>query len=848
MSEPAVWRAEGIYVHRLRVCDVGDGLVDVVGSLASSAVHIALKVSAEASTLAHRFAGCGPGSIVVADQDAAVVAADDGSLAYGWDRGEGATFEEWWFGDLWRRGVGPKLVAVAAMGVAPTLPARVANRAQYVSLDGDGDTEGLMEFLRAQAQIRIAGALPAVDRSPGWFLAIETASHGESAVNASLLASGSGTVGVRGELEDRVGTEGRFILAAGAYGTASDGMIRALPGPDWSALIAEPDASCRRVLDLHTGLLAREPLDGHLRTVRFASLARPGVLALRAASSRHGVRWEPALAEPSVDLGLAAAHRWVADESGSCVWAETVSDRSTVTAAAGQRTWTGRDDEGLERLVAVRSGDDTQRQEACDLLAEAQAVGFDRLLDEHRQAWARRWAQADIEVDGDPDTQLALRFALFHLLSCASTAGEAAVGARGLTGLAYAGHVFWDTDVFVLPALAAVLPEAARSVLEYRLRRLPVSRQNASDRGLPGARFAWESADIGGDVTPGWTRDLEGRVVPIHTGEHAEHINADVAWAVHHYLEWTGDHGLLDGGGVELVVETARYWLARIRADGNGRGHLYGVVGPDEYHEVVDDNAYTNNLARWHLRWAAELVGGRGDHAEAAQFEAAAASLVDGYDPTFGCHEQFAGFWALEPVIVSEIADPPVAADVLLGRERTRRAQVIKQPDVLMLHHLLPESCPPGSLTTDLAFYLPRIAHGSSLSPAICAALVARDGRPDDAMELLDLAARLDLDDLTATTAGGLHLATMGGLWQAVVYGFAGIRPGPGGLHVDPHLPSRWNELRVRVHFRGEPVHITVGHDLVEVDASHPVPVSIGGRALQAPAQARYGRPERSRR
>jgi trehalose/maltose hydrolase-like predicted phosphorylase len=299
--------------------------------------------------------------------------------------------------------------------------------------------------------------------------------------------------------------------------------------------------------------------------------------------------------------------------------------------------------------------------------------------------------------------------------------------------------------------------------------------------------------------------------VPVATGALAEHINSDVAWAVLHHATWTGDRAVLNGRGRELVTETAAYWAARIRLDDRGRGHIDDVIGPDEYHVRVDDNAYTNGMVAWHLHRAADLVAVDGRPGTARRWRSLAEALVDGYDPRTGRHEQFAGYSELEPVLVRDVAPPPVAADLLLGHDRVQRTQLVKQPDVLMLHHLLPDHVPAGSLAADLDHYLPRTAHGSSLSPAICASLLARAGRPEEAVELFQLAARLDLDDLTGTTAGGLHLATMGGLWQAVVTGFAGLRVVDGRLRADPHLPRRWRRLRIRLFHRGEPLVITVG-------------------------------------
>src|SRR5918911_1002983 len=249
-------------------------------------------------------------------------------------------------------------------------------------------------------------------------------------------------------------------------------------------------------------------------------------------------------------------------------------------------------------------------------------------------------------------------------------------------------------------------------MLEYRIRRLPAARRLAAARGRAGARFPWESAADGSEVTPDWAPDLEGRLVRILTGEMEEHIVADVAWAACRYADWTGDRALLHGAGLPLVVDTARYWPSRVRLDGDGAAHIDGVIGPDEYHEGVDDNAFTNVMARWHLRRGAALLereGGSGAE-EARAWRRLADALVDGYDRHSGVYRQFAGF--------DEVA--------------------------------------PGSLGPNLAFYGPRTAHGSSLSPAVHAALLARDGQPEQALELFRLACRLDLDDLTGTSAGGL--------------------------------------------------------------------------------------------
>ncbi|MGC9669787.1 glycosyl hydrolase family 65 protein [Planosporangium sp. 12N6] len=624
--------------------------------------------------------------------------------------------------------------------------------------------------------------------APEWSVAVEGFDPHRERVHESLLTLADGRLGTRGSplVGDRATTPGVFL--AGCY--VGEGAATELARlPSWSRLAGgEEIRPHRRTLDLRAGVLYE---DGPLASVRFSSLARPGTVAMR-------VYGDPALLPPGGETTV----------------------RGPVSVAFRDR----RHGTVFERIGAYDPNPGVAEAAA----AAADAVGFDRLLGEHREAWARRWQEAEVVVDGDPDLQYAIRFALFHLMASVGGQGEAAVGARGLTGPAYRGHVFWDSDVFVLPFLAATHPGSARAMLEYRARRLPAAGALARRRGRAGARFPWESAADGDDVTPTSARLPTGELISVRTGEWEEHIVADVAWATASYLDWTGDAAFAAGAGRDLLVETARYWASRVRLDRYGRAHIDTVTGPDEYHEPVDDNAYTNVMARWNLRRAAALDGI--GSTERAAWLALADALVDGYDARTGVYEQSTGFSGLEPIVIAELTARPVAADLLLGTERIKQTQILKQPDVLMLHHLVPDQVAPGSLPPNLDFYEPRTAHGSSLSPAVHAALLARVGRFDSALEWLRVAARIDLDDRTGTTAGGLHLATMGGLWQALAFGFAGVRPTQRHLVVDPRLPPQWNALELGLRYQGQPFRLRVEPGGVEIDSDALQLRQAGGR------------------
>jgi trehalose/maltose hydrolase-like predicted phosphorylase len=666
------------------------------------------------------------------------------------------------------------LVPAAAQATAVSVGAEPTGTPRGVIALGGGP-DAFLELLEDQLERRRRGDVPELDPDPDWTLTVDGFDPQLARVHESWLTVADGRVGVRGAPPlSHPGSEGAIFVAGRYEGEGPETMLKTFD--DWPGLPGElpVDALLRRRLDLRSGLLRADLAlpEGPLSLLQLASLARPGTVALRAVG--------PTALVPGRHL-----------------------DRYHVY------------------------GDEDADREA--QLAEASCAGFERLLIEHRQAWARRWERADVVIEGDPDLQRAVRFNLFHLMASAADRGEAAVGARGLSGPGYRGHAFWDSDVFVLPFLAATHPAAARAMLEYRIRRLPAAIEQARRLGRRGARFPWESAADGIDVTPRAARDRSGRLVRIRTGELEEHIVADVAWAAACYLDWTGDEVFAAGPGRDLLIETARYWASRIRLDRNGEGHIYGVIGPDEYHEPVDDNAYTNVMARWNLRRAAGVAEAPADERET--WLALADCLVDGYDEETGLYEEFAGFFGLEPLRIADIAPRrPISADLLLGPERVDGAQIVKQADVLMLDHLVPEEVEAGSLLANLQFYEPRTAHGSSLSPAIHASVFARAGFLPEAVAALRLAARLDLDDLTGTTAGGLHLAAMGGVWQALVFGFAGIRPRGDVLEVDPRLPNEWRALELRLSFRGSSVCVRIAHDGVTTDADPPIPVNIRAR------------------
>ena len=642
----------------------------------------------------------------------------------------------------------------------------------------------------------------------------------------------------------------------------------------------------RRVLDMSQGIVFRywRQRDRvgrtvRVRTARFASLADRAVMVLRAEASPEDfcgrLVWEACVGLSNAGGPVYEASLTSLDGTGFVVRTKgrkggghtlAVSTKPAIGSPVMRYLEQSRDVIGgrldrdepatIDRIAVVRSSASRPpaTRSALDTLEQAERAGFDQLLARHVEAWRERWADTAISVGGDPKAELALRFSSYHMMATAHPDKESvSVGARGLSGLSYFNHVFWDTEIFVVPFFIYTHPETARTLLAYRYRNLDGARRKARDMGHKGALFPWESADKGVETTPPYGIGAHGEMIPILSGLLEHHISADVGWAAWEYWKCTGDDDFLEHMGVELLLETARFWVSRASRDELGRYHIPMVVGPDEYHEGVDDNAYTNVLARYNIEraldayaWLSERAPDRaavlGERlgltpAELTSWRIVAGALVDGFDPATGLYEQFDGFYEMDDVDPAALAARPMAADLLLGREVTLKSKVVKQADVVMLCHVLPDEIPPDVALANLRYYEPITSHGSSLSPGIHAALAARLGDVRLAVEAFRMAAEVDLSDNMGNAARGLHMATMGGVWQAAVMGFGGVRRHDEALVLDPHLPEDWTSLSFALRFRGARLRVSVRPgelDVTIVDV--PATVVIGRRTRRLEA------------
>jgi trehalose/maltose hydrolase-like predicted phosphorylase len=495
----------------------------------------------------------------------------------------------------------------------------------------------------------------------------------------------------------------------------------------------------------------------------------------------------------------------------------------TWRAAAGQAV-------RLQRLVALTRSAVAETDPAAgarSTLDDALRLGWSGLVGEHEAAWANRWRCSDVEIDGDPAAQQALRFAAYHLNSAANPTDEhVSIGARALTGEDYRGHVFWDTEIFLLPFYVLTWPEAARSLLMYRFHTLDGARAKATRMGWRGALYAWESADTGAEATPEQVIGPDRKVIDVLCGRQEQHISADVAYAVWHYWLATADEGFLLEAGAEILLETGRFWASRAEPGDDGRRHIRGVIGPDEYHQGIDDNAYTNVMARWNIRRAldvASLLRTRWperwnslssrlglDGAELKQWLAVADTMATGFDANTGLFEQFTGFFGLEQIDLTTYAGRSVPMDVVLGRERTGGSQIVKQADVVALLALLPDEFPVGAGAINFRYYEPRCGHGSSLSRAMHGLVAARLGETEKALHYFRDAAAIDLADTHVAIGGGVHIGALGGVWQMAVLGFAGLSLRDGGLAIDPSMPAAWRSFGFVIQWRGRRVRFCI--------------------------------------
>ena len=478
-------------------------------------------------------------------------------------------------------------------------------------------------------------------------------------------------------------------------------------------------------------------------------------------------------------------------------------------------------------------------------LDHAMAEGFDALARAQREYLDEFWDRADVRIEGDLAVQQAVRWNLFQLAQATFRTDGSGVPAKGLTGRGYDGHYFWDVEIYVQPFLAYTHPEIARRLLTFRYGMLDAARHHANVIGERGALFPW--------------RTIDGREASGHyqTSTAQYHINAAVMYALRHYVELTGDGDALKEFGAEILVETARLWMSLgFYSARDGRFHLHGVTGPDEYSVIVDDSVYTNLMASENLEYAARVVddlrsenpaayddlvdrvGLRSDEPD-AWLRAARAMFVP-FDEALGIHPQDVDFLDQEPWDFEQT--PPDSYPLLLHYHPLvlKRHQVVKQADVVLAMFLLRERFTEKQHRANFLYYEPITTADSSLSHAIECIIAADIGDDTLARDHFEYGLLMDLANWAGNAEDGVHIASAGGVWLALVYGFAGLRDAGGQLNFVPHLSASWTQLAFALSVRGQVVEVELTYVAItfRLREGEPLEIEVRGR----PVELRAGR------
>jgi alpha,alpha-trehalose phosphorylase len=706
----------------------------------------------------------------------------------------------------------------------------------------------------------------------GWQIAESGLAAERLGAAESIFAVGNGYVGVRGAPEQGAPAHDAGVVLNGfhetwpieypedAYGLARTGQTIVAP-PDGSVIRLRVDdepldlatARVERVLDMRAGVLRFEieweTARGKrvlVRSRRLASLADRHLVAIdyevvaldavRIAISSELVTHQPEQTadDPRRGKGFAdkvlvplAAHaeggrahlQLATRESGlelACGMAHRV-DAEAVASAAGDAAAVVVEAElaageslRLSKFVAYQWGARALPHLVERTLDRAVRSGYEAIEAQHRSVVEGFWARSDVEVDGAPDVQLAVRFNLFQLLQATAGGERHGVAAKGVTGRGYEGHYFWDTEIYVVPFLAHTTPDWARQVLQFRCDMLPAARERAREIGHPGAAaFPWRTID--GREASAWYA----------AGTAQYHISADIAYAMHQYNRVTGDLGFMLDQGAEVVFETARLWM-KLGFFSERRGGLFcinSVTGPDEYTTVVDNNAYTNLMAKQNLEIAvriSEWLGATGaalvPDDEVAQWRRAAELMYVPRHDALGIVLQDEHFldrkrWDFENT-------PPEKHPLLLHYHPLElyRHQVIKQTDVVLATYLAGEHFTAEEKRRTFDYYDPITTGDSTLSACVQSVIASEVGYADAALDYFMDASTVDLHDTHGNTADGIHVATCGGTWLALVAGFAGLRDSDGDVSFRPRLPEGWDRLRFRIQVRGQVIEVDMTH------------------------------------
>jgi len=520
-----------------------------------------------------------------------------------------------------------------------------------------------------------------------------------------------------------------------------------------------------------------------------------------------------------------------------CEYQGALEQNKTLVIEKISNVYTSRDleNEGLD-LKAIQ-------EKSLMILKINSSEGYDFIVQDSAEEWKQKvWDKTPIIIESEDEfDQLAMRFAQYHLsVMTPAHDNRMSVAAKGLSGEGYKGHTFWDTDIFVLPYFTFTNPEIARKLEQYRYFSLGGAHKKAKSNGLEGAQFPWESAWLDdGEVTPVWGAAdiITGLPTKIWSGFIEQHITADVAYGVWQYFMVTGDQVFMDECGYELLLDTAKFWASRLEySQEDGKYHINDVVGPDEYKEHVNDNAFTNYMAYWNIKKAIEyynllqnekleLFEDLNHKLDLKRVYKVWLERVDKiYLPVPRDSDlvipQNQSYLSLEDIDLTKYKNQTHVGSMFLdyNLEQVNKLQVSKQADIMILFFLMEDMFSLDVKKANWNYYEPRTLHDSSLSLSTHCILANDMGDYNLAYDLFKRATCIDLGPNMQTSDDGIHAASIGGIWQSVVYGFGGVRMLNGKLRIEPKLPKTWKSLQFSFCWQGQTLKVIILEDRLVVE------------------------------
>ncbi len=488
-----------------------------------------------------------------------------------------------------------------------------------------------------------------------------------------------------------------------------------------------------------------------------------------------------------------------------------------LTATEGEETV-------IYKYVGVLSSLNHPKEELLDncqkVVASAFKKGFDKMLKEQAEAWAHKWEEADIKIEGDVAAQQGIRFNIFQLYQTYTGEDERLnIGPKGFTGEKYGGSTYWDTEAYCLPFyLGTADSKVGRQLLVYRYKHLQKAIENAEKLGFTDGAALYPMVTMNGEECHNeWEITFE-----------EIHRNGAIAFAIYDYIRYTGDEDYLSEYGLEVLIGIARFWAQRVHySERNGKYMMHGVTGPNEYENNVNNNWYTNYIAVWCLRYAMEAIFYVKENApkqykeieekikfyentETNLWKKIAGNMYFPEDQKLGIYVQHDCFLDKELLKVDDLKPKDRPLNQNWSWDRILRSVFIKQADVLQGLYLFEDHFDDETLRRNFEFYEPRTVHESSLSPCVHGILAAKLGMEEKAYEMYLRTARLDLDDYNNDTEDGCHITSMAGTWMAFVKGFGGMRVNDNTVSFSPFIPEKWKSYSFKIRFRGHILEVVV--------------------------------------